>query len=78
MIDEGDGSEGGDKAESRAGHGIGQQRRSSLVELGRVAAARPKPIRVHKPHVSNEAQCCLLLSLCPLVLLVTATKSPHV
>ena len=71
MIDWVNGSEGGDEAESRAGDGIWQEKSLAAVE-----SARLEPIRMHKPHVSNEAQCCSLLSLCPLVLLVTANQIP--
>ena len=38
--------------------------------------ARPEPIRMYKTHVGNEAHSCSLLSLCPLVLLVTANQIP--
>ena len=45
------------------------------VESGHTA--RPEPIRMYKTmHVGNEAYSCALLSLCPLVLLVTANQIP--
>ena len=44
------------------------------VESGHTA--RPEPIRMYETRAGNEADSCSLLSLCPLVLLVTANQIP--
>ena len=74
MIDWVNGSERGDEAESRVGDGIWQQQ-SLAVSLLQGLNQSECTSRMLAMRLSR-AQRCSLLSLCPLVLLVTANQVP--